>query len=100
MDSYRIEWKRSAAKELKKLPPKIIRRILFAVESRARNPLPDSVKKLTGSHHTYRIREGNYRIVYNLLADVVVVEIIKVGHRKDSIGSSLRIVEMAVIQPA
>ena len=83
MASYRIEWKRSAAKELKKLPPEIIKRILAAVESLAGNPLPDGVKKLTGSHHTYRIREGMYRIIYNILSDVVVIEIIKVGHRKD-----------------
>ncbi|MFL6213729.1 MAG: type II toxin-antitoxin system RelE family toxin [Blastocatellia bacterium] len=83
MASYRIEWKRSAAKELKKLPPEIIKRILVAVESLAENPLPDGVKKLTGSYHTYRIREGVYRIIYNILSEIVVVEIIKVGHRKD-----------------
>jgi mRNA interferase RelE/StbE len=83
MASYKIEWKRSATKELKKLPPEIIKKILQAVGSLAENPLPDGVKKLVGSHHTYRIREGAYRIIYNVLADVVVIEIIRVGHRKD-----------------
>jgi Cytotoxic translational repressor of toxin-antitoxin stability system len=83
MVSYKIEWKRSATKELKKLPPETIKKILQAVESLAQTPLPDGVKKLVSSHHTYRIREGAYRIIYNLLADVVVIEIIKVGHRKD-----------------
>jgi len=83
MASYRIEWKRSAAKELKRLPPEIIKRILAAVDSLAENPLPDGVKKLTGSRHTCRIREGVYRIIYNILSESVVVEIIKVGDRKD-----------------
>lgn len=83
MASYKIEWKRSAAKELKRLPPEIIKRILVTVESLAENPLPDGVKKLAGSHHTYRVREGAYRIIYNLLSEIVVIEIIKVGHRKE-----------------
>jgi mRNA interferase RelE/StbE len=83
MASYKIEWKHSAVKELKKLPPDIIKKILHAVESLVENPLPNGSKKLVGSHHTYRIREGAYRIIYNILTDVVVVEIIKVGHRKD-----------------
>jgi mRNA interferase RelE/StbE len=83
MASYKIEWKRSATKELKTLPPEIIKKILVAVEALAENPLPDGVKKLVGSHHTYRLREGAYRIIYNLLSDVVVIEIIKVGHRKN-----------------
>ena len=83
MASYKIEWKRSAAKELKRLPPEIIKRILTAVEALAEEPFPAGVKKLIGSHHTYRIREGSYRIIYNIVSDVVVIEIIKVGHRKD-----------------
>lgn len=83
MASYKIEWKRSAAKELKSLPPDIIKRILIAVEALAEDPFPAGVKKLIGSRHTYRIREGSYRIIYNVVSDVVVIETVKVGHRKD-----------------
>ena len=83
MASYKIEWKRSAVKDLKKLPPETIKRILVTVESLAENPLPGGVKKLAGAQHTYRVREGAYQIIYNVLSDTVVVEIIKVGHRKD-----------------
>jgi mRNA interferase RelE/StbE len=83
MVSYRIEWKRSAVKELRKLPPDAVSRIIKTVEALAENPTPAGVKKLIGSHHTYRIREGTYRIVYNILSDIVLIEILRVGHRKD-----------------
>lgn len=83
MDSYEIEWKRSAVKELKQLPKEIIVRILQAVESLANDPFPAGVKKLVGSKHTYRIREGDYRVIYDVLSNTLVIEIIRVGHRKD-----------------
>jgi mRNA interferase RelE/StbE len=63
MVSYSIEWKRSAEKELRRLPKDAIPRIVQAVESLSRNPYPPGVSKLVGSEHTYRIREGDYRIV-------------------------------------
>lgn len=86
MDSYDIEWKRSAVKELKQLPKEMIARILQAVELLAENPFPVGVKKLVGSEHTYRIREGDYRVIYDVLSKTLVVEIIRVAHRKDVYG--------------
>ncbi|HEX9004068.1 MAG TPA: type II toxin-antitoxin system RelE/ParE family toxin [Blastocatellia bacterium] len=83
MASYEIEWKRSAVKELKELPKEMIVRILQAVEALADDPLPPGVKKLVGSKYTYRLREGDYRVVYNLLSKTLVIEVIRVGHRKD-----------------
>lgn len=83
MGSYQIEWKRSAAKELHKLPRDIIPRILQAVEQLAADPFPPGVRKLVGSEHTYRIREGDYRILYTVAASVLLIEIIRVGHRKE-----------------
>lgn len=68
MDSYSIEWKRSAVKELKALPKEIIARIVEAVAQLAADPFPAGVKKLVGTEHTYRIREGNYRVIYDVLA--------------------------------
>lgn len=67
MDSYQIEWKRSATKELKKLPKSIVLRILKAVEQLSTNPHPADVRKLVGTEHTYRIREGYYRVVHNIV---------------------------------
>ena len=83
MASYKIEWKQSAKKELKKLDKQIIPRILQAVENLAENPYSSGSKKLIGSDSIYRIRVGDYRIVYNIKSSVLVIEIIKVGHRRE-----------------
>ncbi|HOT90813.1 MAG TPA: type II toxin-antitoxin system RelE/ParE family toxin [Anaerolineae bacterium] len=83
MASYTIEWKRSAVKELKQLPQDAIARIVKAVEQLSANPYPAGVKKLIGSEHTYRLRVGTYRVVYTLQANVLVIIVIRVGHRKD-----------------
>lgn len=83
MVCYKIVWKQSASKELRKLPKVAVARIVTLVESLAQNPAPPGVKKLSGTSHTYRVRTGNYRIVYNVASDVLVVEIVRVGHRKE-----------------
>lgn len=83
MGSYQIEWKRSALKELKRLPRENLNRILQAVEDLAGDPFPSGVKKLVGSEHTYRIRVGDYRVLYDVIGRRLVVEIIRVGHRRD-----------------
>lgn len=83
MGAYQIRWKRSAAKELKKLPQATLLRILQSVESLATDPRPPGCRKLTGAEHTYRIRVGDYRVLYTIEDDAVLVEIIRVGHRRD-----------------
>lgn len=83
MASYEIKWKRSAAKELKKIHKSKIPSLLKAVESLSQNPFPTGVKKLSGSDITYRIRVGTYRIVYDFYNDELIIEIIRVRHRKD-----------------
>lgn len=83
MASYKIEWKQSAKKELKKLDKQIIFRILQAVEDFADNPYSSGSKKLIGSDSIYRIRVGDYRIVYKIQSSVLTIEIIKVGHRRE-----------------
>jgi mRNA interferase RelE/StbE len=83
MNGYEVRWRRSAVKELRQLPKDSIERILKAVEALAGNPLPPGVRKLVGAEHTYRIREGSYRIIYSVSASELVVEVVRVGHRKD-----------------
>jgi mRNA interferase RelE/StbE len=83
MASYKVEWKRSAVKELRDLPKDAVERILKAVEQLSGNPYPIGVRKLVGSEHTYRIREGDYRVLYTVTTSSLVVEVIRVGHRKD-----------------
>jgi len=82
MASYRIEWKRSAEKELRKLPAQAIARIVQAVGRLAENPRPPGSIKLVGSD-AYRIRVGDYRVIYIIFSDRLVIEIVKVGPRKD-----------------
>lgn len=83
MAFYKIVWKRSAQKELKQLPKIAIERVIQAVEQLSESPCPSGVKKLAGTDHTYRLRVGNYRIVYCVLASILTIEIIRVRHRKD-----------------
>lgn len=83
MDSYKIEWKRAAVKELKKLPDSVVLRVLQAVEQLSAEPFPHGARKLVGSEHTFRIREVSYRIVYNVVASTLTIEMIRVRHRKD-----------------
>ena len=83
MGLYRIEWKNSAKKELKKLDKQIIPRILQAVETLVEDPSALASKKLVGSDSIYRIQVGHYRIIYSIESSVLTIEIIKVGHRKE-----------------
>jgi mRNA interferase RelE/StbE len=83
MSGYEVRWKRSALKELRQLPRDVVARILKAVEALSGNPLPPGVRKLTGVEHTYRIREGSYRVIYSIIASELVIEVLRVGHRKD-----------------
>lgn len=83
MDTYKIEWKRSAIKELEKLPRPMISKIVSAVENLSSSPYPHGVRKLVGSEDTYRIRVGDYRVLYNIIHNKLIVEIIRVRHRKD-----------------
>jgi mRNA interferase RelE/StbE len=81
MASYRIEWKESARKELRKLTRGTIARVLTAVDGLAEDPRSPGCRKLVGTERTYRVRIGDYRVVYSIEDDLLLVEIIRVGHR-------------------
>ena len=83
MVSYRIEWKRSAVKELRNLPGHIVSRIIAAVEDLSINPFRHGATKLSGSENAYRIRVGDYRVVYTVETSVLLIEITRVRHRRD-----------------
>lgn len=81
--SYRIEIKRSAGKELRKINNKQDRqRIVDRIAALAEDPRPAGSQKLSGQE-AYSVRQGVYRIVYTIEDDVLIVTIIKVGHRRD-----------------
>lgn len=83
MDCFTITWRKSTKKDLRKIPSDDVAKIIGAVEDLALNPLPDGHKKLAGTHHAYRIRVGNYRVLYEVLRQVLTIDVIKVAHRKD-----------------
>ena len=82
MERYRIEIKRSAAKELALVPAKDQGRIVQRIRGLATDPRPPGAKKLCGEEK-YRIRQGNYRILYEIHDIVLVVVVVRVGHRRD-----------------
>ncbi len=79
---YRIEVKRSAQKELAQISPPYNKRIIEAIDTLATDPRPAGVKKLKGEE-AYRIRVADYRIVYTIQDTIKIVEIQRIGHRKD-----------------
>ena len=83
MAKYELRIKKSAVKELEAVSRKADRqRLVQQIQSLSDNPRPPGCKKLSGSNK-YRIRQGNYRIVYSIENDKLVVYVVKIGDRKD-----------------
>ncbi|NOR69194.1 MAG: type II toxin-antitoxin system mRNA interferase toxin, RelE/StbE family [Methylomarinum sp.] len=83
MTYYKVELKKPAEKALFKLPKPVIAKVIHLLKELEQNPRPNGCKKLTGSNNSYRIRTGDYRVVYSIFDDVLVIDIIKIGHRKE-----------------
>jgi mRNA interferase RelE/StbE len=81
--TYSIEIKQSAKKELANLPRNIADKVIKQVRALADDPLPNGCKKLVGTDYTYRIRINDYRVVYSIFDQQLVIQVIKIGHRKD-----------------
>ncbi|BAY65270.1 plasmid stabilization system [Calothrix brevissima NIES-22] len=81
--TYQIEISARAAKQLKKLSSEIRERINYKILELAENPRPSGVVKLENTDNKYRIRVGNYRVLYEIEDDVLIVKVVRVGHRRD-----------------
>ena len=80
---YKIEFKRSAAKALRKTPKSDQKRIADKIDSLSEN-LPDpAITKMKGDNPFHRIRVGDYRIIYEIHGDILLIVILKIGHRKE-----------------
>jgi mRNA interferase RelE/StbE len=79
---YNIVIKKSALKELSLIPAPYNVKIVKAIDNLAQNPRPTGVKKLKGEE-AYRIRVGDYRIVYSIEDTIKILVIQRIGHRKD-----------------
>ena len=81
--SYKVEILKRAAKRLAKLPSKDYQKIKNAIRDLAINPRPQGYLKLKGSTDKYRIRVGNYRVIYEIFDRKLIVTVVDLGHRKD-----------------
>lgn len=81
---YKITFKKSAEKEIQKSPSSVILKIVPVIEGLSINPRPIGSKKLHGSkENIWRIRIGDYKVVYLIAEEVKIVEVRRAGHRKD-----------------
>ena len=82
---YQIEFTKSASKEFKKLPKNIKEKAIEALNFLSQNPRSDflKTKKMKGPESLYRIRVGDYRLVYEIVNKKLIIIIVKIGHRKD-----------------
>ena len=82
MARYELRFKTSVAKDMRDVPKTDLRRILERIEALRDDPRPIGSEKLSAQER-YRIRQGNYRILYEILDLEVVVEVVKIGHRRE-----------------
>ncbi|TWE12806.1 type II toxin-antitoxin system RelE family toxin [Rudaeicoccus suwonensis] len=83
MSGYAVEFTTAAARKVRRLDPPIRRRILAGIAGLAADPRPDGVKKLSGVDNAWRIRIGDYRVIYEIHDGVLEVIVVEVGHRRE-----------------
>ncbi|MEO1126977.1 MAG: type II toxin-antitoxin system RelE/ParE family toxin [Cyanobacteria bacterium J06635_15] len=81
--TYQVVFKPAAQRQLKKLTPAVQKRLIELIESLTDEPRPPNCKKLKGRLDQYRLRSGDYRIIYSINNATLIVKVIKVGHRRD-----------------
>ncbi|MBJ7900175.1 MAG: type II toxin-antitoxin system RelE/ParE family toxin [Cyanobacteria bacterium RI_101] len=83
MSQYRIEILRSAQKSLSKLPKDIQVRIIRKIDDLGINPYPPDAKKLKNANGNFRIRVGDYRVIYKIKDNELVILVVKIAHRRE-----------------
>jgi mRNA interferase RelE/StbE len=81
--SYTIRFERTALKDLKKFPGNIVKSLWKELDALKSNPRPHGCKKLKGTDYLFRIRVGNYRIIYQVQETDLIVLVIRIGDRKN-----------------
>lgn len=81
--TYRVEVAAAAVRQLRKLDRAAQRRVQAAIELLAAEPRPNGAKKLVGGDGEWRVRTGDYRIVYEIHDNVLLVLVVAVGHRRE-----------------
>jgi len=80
---YKIHISSSAEKALKKLPGKDLIKVIETIQKLAIDPKPPGCRKLSGEEDVFRVRQGNYRIIYEIEGKKLLILVLKIGHRKD-----------------
>lgn len=83
MAKFEITFRPSVAKDVKGIPSADMKRILGRINALAEDPRPPGSIKLSGKEY-YRVRQGDYRIIYEIIEERVVIVVIKIGHRRDA----------------
>ena len=84
MERYKVVIGASAAKELESVDGKSVRiRLVDAISALGPSPRHPGVEKLSGSHDRYRVRVGDFRVVYSIDDDRHIVDVVKIGHRRE-----------------
>ena len=84
MERFSIQWRNSTRKDIRSLPRQEVTRVVAAVGQLADDPLPHGSQKLSGSERTYRIRVGDYRVIYEVFSESHIIEVQRIRHRKDA----------------
>ena len=83
MEKYKLVFKRSVAKDLRPIPNRDVARILERLRALSCDPRPHGCEKLSGQER-YRIRQGIYRIIYEIRDKILLVVVVKIAHRKEA----------------
>ena len=83
MSRYTVEIARRAVKSIARLPRAEQQRVRAAIDLLADDPRPPGCVALVGEESTYRVRVGDYRILYEVIDDRLVIQVVRVGHRRD-----------------
>lgn len=85
MRTFKIEYKRSALKNIKILPREMEERIRSAIDNLSGNPRPHGSRKISGAgEDRYRVKVGDYRVIYRIYNDYLLVLILRVAHRREA----------------
>jgi mRNA interferase RelE/StbE len=80
---YRVDFTVAAARQLRKLEPVVRRRLFAAIVQLEENPRPAGAKKLAGAQFAWRLRVGDYRVIYEIEDDRLVVTVVRAAHRRE-----------------
>lgn len=83
MESYKVKWRKSTKKDLRRIAPTEVKKIVLAALTLAKNTFPVGCVKLQGSDCSYRIRVGDYRIIYEVYEEHITIEVARIRHRRD-----------------